>query len=128
MNNNMKGETFIIATGLIILIVFAYISTFNILSKNSSNSYFSKDDNKINATIKEMNFSKGTLKLYTDNDIMVCVKQTKSTPATSSLCWKEVKNGEVNFSIYEKKTYFIWLKDKDNHISESVKYNTNTKK
>ena len=128
MNNNMKGETFIITTGLIILIVFAYISTFNILSKNSSNSYFSKDDNKINATIKEMNFSKGTLKLYTDNDIMVCVKQTKSTPATSSLCWKEVKNGEVNFSIYEKKTYFIWLKDKDNHISESVEYNTNTKK
>ena len=52
MNNNMKGETFIITTGLIILILFSYISTFSILSKNSSNSYFSKDDNKVNATIK----------------------------------------------------------------------------
>ena len=58
MNNNMKGETFIITTGLIILILFSYISTFSILSKNSSNSYFSKDDNKINATIKEIEFSK----------------------------------------------------------------------
>ena len=128
MNNNMKGETFIITTGLIIVILFSYISTFSILSKNSSNSYFSKDDNKINATIKEIEFSKGVLKLYTDNDVMVCVKQTKSTPKTSSLCWKEVKNGDVNFSVYEGKTYFIWLKDKDNHISDSIKYNTNIKK
>lgn len=128
MNNNMKGETFIITTGLIILILFSYISTFSILSKNSSNSYFSKDDNKINATIKEIEFSKGVLKLYTDNDVMVCVKQTKSTPTTSSLCWKEVKNGDVNFSVYEGKTYFIWLKDKDNYINDSIKYNTNIKK
>ena len=127
MNNNMKGETFIITTGLIIVILFTYISTFSILSKNSSNSYFSKDDNKINATIKEIEFSKGVLKLYTDNDVMVCVKQTKSTP-TTSLCWKKVKNGDVNFFVYEGKTYFIWLKDKDNHISDSIKYNTNIKK
>lgn len=128
MNNSMKGETFIIVAGFIILVIFSYVGATNILSVDSSNSYFSKNDNEINATIKEIKFSQNQLKIYTDDNIMVCVKQTKSKPTVSSVCWKEVKDGEVSFSIYEDKTYFIWLKDNDNHISESISYNTRIKK
>ena len=128
MNNSKSGGTFLILSGIFILGIFIYVCTLNILPNNSSDSYFSKDDDGLYAIINDITFDDNKLNIYTsDNDVEICVKQTKSVPRNNSVCWKEVNDKKISFSVYVGKTYFIWLKDSNNNISEYIEYNTNTR-
>ena len=128
MSNNETGNTFLILAGATILAVFTYISILNILPNNSSDSYYSKNDAELSVIINDVKFENGKINVLTsENNVYVCVKQTKSLPKVNSICWKKAKNNSTEFSAFEGKTYFIWLKDENNTISDYMEYNTNIK-
>lgn len=128
MSNNETGNTFLILVGATILAVFTYISILNILPNNSSDSYYSKNDAELSVIINDVKFENGKINVLTsESNVYVCVKQTKSLPKVNSICWKKAKNNSTEFSAFEGKTYFIWLKDENNTISDYMEYNTNIK-
>lgn len=129
MNNRKDSGAFLLITGISILSIFIYISVENIIPNNSSNSYYSKNEEGPTALINNIVLIDGKLKIDINEDnVFVCAKSTKTTPNKNSICWKKTNNKKVEFSVYEGKTYYIWLKDNNEKISEYTEYNTNKKK
>ena len=115
----MKGNNgIIVIVGGIIFGIFIAISLINIPFANKESAYYSVN------LIKGINYNNGKLsmELVTENSA-VCVKNTKTTPSSDALCWVSTDNGKVNISIYEGKTYFIWVKE-DKLITYYGRYNT----
>ena len=54
-NNGIKTSSFIIAAGIIVLIVFAFVTVINLLPNYESNSYYVKVDKEISAKIESIN-------------------------------------------------------------------------
>lgn len=126
MKKNDSG-TFLILAGVLILCVFTYVSCINLLPNHSSNSFLSKDDDGLTASINDVNIRNSKIVINTtEDDVYICVKQTKSKPTKNSLCWKKVEDKTSEVSVYLGKTYYVWLMDKDGNISSYIKYNTNT--
>ena len=116
MKNNNK---IIIVLGIIILGIFAYVGLYNLQYASREESYYSTD------IIKSVDYINNKLYITTNDDIIsICVKQTKSTPSSDSLCWIDTINNQSSLAIYENKTYHIWAKDNQNTISYYAKYNT----
>ena len=124
MNNKINNNTFLFIAGFVILGIFTYVSVLNILPNNSSGSYFSKNDN-ILASINSLEYENGKINVYVNEDnVDVCVKQTKSYPAIDSICWKTVNNNYTSFSAFEDRKYYIWLKDSNNNIGDYIEFMT----
>lgn len=125
MNKNNQS-TFILTTGLIILIILTGVSVYNILPKNKeSNSFYVKVEDDMSAKIESIEVNNGKLDITTSGDAKeFCVKSTKSTPESNNLCWKEINNNTASISIYQNKKYYIWIKDDNNKISSPMSINT----
>ena len=117
MEEGRKKNTIIIIVGAVILGLFISISLVNISGLNDY--YYSID------IVESTEYSNGKLVITTKEDMVsVCVKQTKTEPTYDSLCWIKTQNNKATISIYEYKTYYIWIKDNNNIISFYSKYNT----
>ena len=106
---------------LVIIGVFIFGLFTMIAIKNVSNSdeYFLSTD-----IVQDIDYNDGKLTITTkDNIKSVCIKQTKSDPSIDSLCWIDTINNKSTISLYEYKTYYIWLKDYDDIITFYSKYN-----
>ena len=124
----MKKEnntiTFIIVSGILTLIVFTYVLTFNIINNNQSKSYYIKVEDEMSAKIESLNIIDNKLYIETSNDaVSCCVKTTKSTPTESNLCWKEINNNKAIVNIYHNKQYYVWIKDSNGNISNPMSIN-----
>ncbi len=116
MSNGKNRKTFFIVAGAIILGIFISISMINM---SDTNEYFLSTN-----VVEKIDYSNGKLTVTTrDNTKSVCIKQTKSTPSIDSLCWVDTVNNLSTISIYEYKTYYIWVKDYDDIITYYAKYN-----
>lgn len=125
MKNN-NGLTFIITTGVIILVIFVAIAVYNIIPKNSeSNSYYVKVNEEMSAKIEGMEIKNNKLIITTLGDVLeYCVKSTKSTPNDNSICWKKISDNTASISVYKNKKYYIWIKDSKGLISSPMSINT----
>ena len=116
--DNKKKKTFLVVIGAIILGIFMSISIINILSDDE---YFLST-----SVVEKIDYTDGKLIVKTRDDIKsVCIKQTKTTPGLDSLCWVDTINNVSTTSVYEYKTYYIWVKDNNNAITYYTKYNLN---
>ena len=117
MKNNRKSIIIFVIVGAVILGAFIAISMINMARPDEY--YLSTD------IIKSIDYKDGKLTVKTRNDVVaVCVKQTKSEPASDALCWEDTIDNQAIISIYEYKTYHIWTKDDNNVITYYNKYNT----
>lgn len=125
MSENKK-TSYIIILGIFILGVFTYVAVLNIFNDNiSTNPFFSKTETNSNTKIDKLEIINNKLVITTSEDTQnVCIKTTKTEPNPNSVCWIKVENNQVTTSIYNYKTYYIWLKDSNNNISEPTKYNS----
>ena len=125
MKNNNK-TTFIIVSGVLVLVVFTFVAILNILPKiNSSDSYFVKVEDDMSAKVEALEIKNGKMTVITSGAaIEYCVKSTKSTPTNNSLCWKELENNKATISVYEYGEYYIWIKDTEGKISSPMSVNT----
>ena len=118
----VRGKTYIVVMGVIILIVFSYVSFINVLPNNSSNSYFSTEE-KSTASIEKAEYLNGVLVVNTSlNAKMGCIKSTKSVPKLNSKCWINVVDRKFSSSIYRYKKYYIWVIDDNGVISGTYEY------
>ena len=118
MQNEKESSVFLVITGIIILGAFTLISMINIVNRNE---YQLSTD-----VVEDIVYQDGKLVVTTKKSMTkVCIKETKTAPKDDSLCWKETNNREIITSIYENKTYHIWIKDIDNVINYYGEYNTN---
>ena len=128
-NNENNYSTFIIALGIIILIVFAVVTAINLLPNFESNSYFVKVDKEMSAKIESINIEDGKLLIITSGDpIEYCVKSTRTQPADNALCWNKVESNKASISIFQHKKYYIWIKDEKGNISNYLSVNSDEKK
>ena len=117
--NNKKKNTFLVITGAVILGVFIAVSMINIPFANSEEYMLSTD------IVHSVDYSDGKIFISTrDSIVSVCIKPTKSEPSKDSLCWIEGDNNIYSTSIYENKTYYIWIKDDNSNVIYYSKYNT----
>lgn len=114
-----KATSTIIFLGIIIVAIFTGVVTYNLLPKNEeSNFHYAKTTQDMNAKIDMVKIDHHHLEFITSGDaIQYCVKTTRSTPTLNSLCWKNVENNHGDIAVFEYKTYYIWIKDKDGNIS-----------
>lgn len=121
-----KQTTFIIIAGVLILIVFTSVATYNLIPKNKeSDSYYVKVNDNMDAKIEGMEINNNVLSIKTSGDALkYCVKSTVSTPQENSLCWKNIENNEASISIYHNKKYYVWIMDSKNEISSPLSINT----
>ena len=90
-NNNMTS--FIIVTGIIILLVFTAVLGINLLPNYESNSYYVKVNDEMSAKIEALDIKGSKLIITTSGDtIEYCVKSTRSTPESQNICWKKIDN------------------------------------
>ena len=125
MKNN-NSTTFIIMCGAIVLLVFIVVITVNLIPKiTSSDSYFVKVEDGMDAKIESLNISGGKVEIITSgNAIEYCIKSTKTTPSSNSVCWNEIKENKALISVFEYKEYYIWIKDENGNISNPMSINT----
>lgn len=113
-----KNNKLMVLVGGAVLGIFLAVAVVNIPSANKENVYNSLD------VIEDIAYVDGKLNIILNSDNNeICIKQTKTTPSSSALCWALAVNSEVNTSIYENKTYYIWVKNNDK-ITYYGKYNT----
>lgn len=113
----MKSRVLFVIIGAFILGVFMAISVINMSGVNN----YQLSTN----VVKRINYDDGKINIKTREDIAsVCVKSTKTEPAVDSLCWIDTIDNETTISIYEYKTYYIWVKDGNGLVSYYNKYNT----
>ena len=126
MKNNSK-ITFIIVSGILILVIFTFVATINILPRIiSSDSYFVKVEDDMSAKVEALEIKNGKMTVITSGDaIEYCVKSTKSTPNDNALCWKKIENNKAIISVYDYEKYYIWIKDKEGKVSSSMSVSTN---
>ncbi len=116
MNSGRVNSKFFIIVGAVILGLFISIS---IISLADRNDYYNSMD-----VIKKIEYTNNKLVITTSDDISsVCVKGTKSEPTVDSLCWVNTIDNKSITSIYEYKTYHIWIKDSNDSINYYGKYN-----
>ena len=121
-NNNMTS--FIIATGIIVLLVFTVVLGINILPNYESNSYYVKVGDEMSAKIEALDIKDNKLNITTSGDaIYYCVKSTRSTPESNNICWKKIENNTASISVYKYKKYYVWIKDTNNIISSPMSIN-----
>lgn len=121
-NNNMTS--FIIVTGLIVLLVFTAVLGINILPNYESNSYYVKVGDEMSAKIEALDIKDNKLNITTSGDaIYYCVKSTRSTPESNNICWKKIENNTASISVYKYKKYYVWIKDTNNIISSPMSIN-----
>ena len=114
----------IIIFGVVIICIFTYVATINLIDNNSSNKYYAKDK-KIDGRIDNYYINDNKLVVEISGNIKdICIKTTRSIPDTNSICWNNVNDGRYSISIYDYKTYYIWIRDINGNVSESVKYNS----
>lgn len=125
MKNN-NGLTFIITTGVIILVIFVAVAVYNIIPKNSeSNSYYVKVNEEMSAKIEGMEIKNNKLIITTLGDTLeYCIKSTKSTPNDNAICWKKISDNTASISVYKNKKYYVWIKDSKGLISSPMSINT----
>ena len=83
----------------------------------------------MSANIEALEISNGKLNITTSGDaIKYCVKSTRTTPTSNSICWKDIKNDNASISIFEYKKYYIWIMDTKGQISSPMSINTNKEK
>lgn len=122
--NNIS--TFIIVSGILVLIVFTFVLVLNLLPNHESNSYFVKVGDEMSAKIESLDISDNRLNITTSGDTKeYCVKSTKSTPDSNNICWKSINNNTASISIYKYKKYYVWIKDYSGNISSPMSINTN---
>ena len=122
MKNN--NSTFIVAGGILILSVFSFVIAKNILPDNNDNQYYAKPNENMTAKIDKIEKENNKIIITTVGDpTAYCLKTTKSIPSINSLCWNKIENNKVELSYFEYKKYYVWIKDKDNRISERVVIN-----
>ena len=121
-NNNMTS--FIIVTGIIVLLVFTVVLGINILPNYESNSYYVKVGDEMSAKIEALDIKDNKLNITTSGDaIYYCVKSTRSTPESNNMCWKKIENNMASISVYKYKKYYVWIKDTNNIISSPMSIN-----
>lgn len=125
MKNN-NSTTFIIICGAVVLLVFIVVMTVNLIPKiTSSDSYFVKVEDGMDAKIESLNISGGKVEIITSgNAIEYCIKSTKTTPSSNSVCWNEIKENKALISVFEYKEYYVWIKDENGNISNPMSINT----
>ena len=117
MSNGKEKSKLIVFLGAI---VFGVLASISLISMAESDNYFLST-----GVIKGINYNNGQLTVRTTDDITaVCVKQTKTEPSIDSLCWTDTKDSIATISVYEYKTYHVWVKDDQNIITYYNKYNT----
>lgn len=123
--NNTKTKTPIIFMSIFIFSIFTYVSIINIFPNKSSDSYFSTENDQINAKIENTNYKKGKLIVtVSGNPRKGCIKSTKTPPDNNSTCWIEINNYQFSTSILKNKTYYIWLMDDNGLISNIYEYHS----
>lgn len=116
MKNN-KITSFILVAGLVILIIFTIVITYNFIPNYESDSYYAKDED-ITSHIENLIIKDGKLEIKTSGDpILYCVKPTKSTPTKNSLCWHKITDNYATINVILYKKYYVWIKDQDGKIS-----------
>lgn len=122
MNNKRTSQ--IIILGTIVLIIFTIVSI-NILltSHTETTPYYARTDDNVNANIETIDYENNRLVIRTSGEASaICIKSTRSTPDTNSLCFKSIKDNKLITSIYTYKEYYIWLKDNEGNMTERIKY------
>lgn len=124
-NNNQTS--FIIASSILVLVVFCAVSAYNIIPSNTkSDSYYVKVNEDMDAKIEGLYVDNNILTIKTSgNAIKFCVKSTKSTPRKSSICWKDIQSNKAKITVYYNKKYYIWIMDKSETISSPLSINAN---
>ncbi len=122
-NNNMTS--FIIVTGIMVLLIFTTVLGINLLPNYESNSYYVKVNDEMSAKIEALDVKSNKLTITTSGDtIEYCVKSTRSTPESQNICWKKIDNNTASISIYKYKKYYVWIKDTSGNISSPMSINT----
>lgn len=125
MKNN-RMSTFIIVSGIIVLVVFSFVVAINLLPNNVfSDSFYVKVEDDMSAKIESLDMNNNVLTITTSGDaIKYCVKSTKSTPKDNSICWKDINDNTAKISVYSNEKYYIWIQDKEGNISSPMSINT----
>ena len=129
MKKNNNITSFIIITGIIVLVIFTGVLTINLLPNYESNSYYVKVGEEMSAKIDSLDIKNNKLYITTLGDSKeYCVKSTRTTPDSNNLCWKEINNNTASISIYKNKKYYVWIKDTNGNISSPMSINTKDSK
>ena len=109
----------IIIMGVIVLCVFAFVVTLNLLPNGlNSDSYYAKIDDKVNGKIETLEMIEHKVELVISGKIdSYCIKTTKSNPDASAICWTKIESEKTIISILAGKKYYLWIKDTDGNIS-----------
>ena len=122
--NNLT--TFIIIVGSLVLVLFTYIAVTNIQGDSESIFYSSRTESGVNAKIEYVDIIDNKLIIKTIGDTdSYCIKSTKTAPSINSLCFNKIDNNFASVYILPYKTYYVWIKDSDNNLSEPIKVNSN---
>lgn len=121
-----NSTSFIVLSGLIILCVFIMVAVINLLPRNNeSNSYYVKVEDEMSAKVEALDIKNNRLNITTSGDtVEYCVKSTRSTPDSTSICWKKIENNTASISVYHNKKYYVWIKDTSGNISSPMSINT----
>ena len=129
-NNNL---IMIVMAG-IILSIFGYVALVNVTTPIALNSILGMATNEnqmyrpmpdsdqeiidINAGIDMVIMTESNVNVIVYGEVLAyCVKTTKSTPTNNALCWQEITDDSINFSVIKGRRSYLWLKDTDNNIS-----------
>lgn len=121
MKNKLSVQ--IIIFGVVVLSIFTYVVTINLINNNSSDIYYAKDK-KIDGKIDNYYVNDNRLIVKTSGNIKsICIKTTRSVPEKNSICWNDVTNDTYSITVYDYKTYYIWIRDINGNVSDAAKYN-----
>lgn len=122
----MKQNRFtsqIIIFGIIVIGVFVYVATINLINGNSSNNFYASDK-KVDGKIDNYYVSNNKLIVEVSGNIQsICVKTTRSIPENNSICWNDVVDSRYDISVFEYKSYYIWIRDVNGNVSDAIIYN-----
>lgn len=121
-----NSTSFIVFIGILVLCVFTVVAVLNLLPiNNQSNSYYAKVGDEMSAKVEALELEDNKLNITTSGDALeYCVKSTKSTPDSNSICWKKIENNAASISVYHNKKYYVWIKDTNENISSPMSINT----
>lgn len=129
MKNSKNNLTsFIITTGVIVIIIFTGVVYFNLIPNNESGSYYVSIHDDLGNKIESFDITDGELNIITTVDNMeYCVKTTKSTPDSNNLCWKKIVDNKGTMKVMLHRTYYVWIKDEGGNISDYLTINSDNK-
>ena len=129
MKNTKNNVTsFIITTGVIVLIIFTGVVYFNMLPDNESDSYYVSINDDLSNKIQSFDITDDELNIITTVDNMeYCVKTTKSTPDDKNLCWNKIVDNKGTMKVMPHRTYYVWIKDEGGNVSDYLTINSDNK-